>query len=42
MEEFHTVMESATTTHFGLRKKASTEAWVFEIARRRVANRSKE
>ncbi|MEU7528541.1 HNH endonuclease [Saccharothrix sp. NPDC042600] len=40
MEEFHTVFEGATTTHFGVAKKASTEAWAFEIARRRIANRS--
>ncbi|MEU9196484.1 HNH endonuclease [Streptomyces hundungensis] len=36
MEEFHTVMESATSTHFNVPKKASTEAWAFEVARRRL------
>ncbi|SER60604.1 hypothetical protein [Actinokineospora terrae] len=36
VEEFHTVVESATTTRFGVRTKASTEAWAFEIARRRI------
>lgn len=36
MEEFHTVMDSATSTHFNVPKKASTEAWAFEVARRRL------
>ncbi|WP_328827505.1 MULTISPECIES: HNH endonuclease [unclassified Streptomyces] len=36
MEEFHTVMDSATSTHFNVSKKASTEAWAFEVARRRL------
>ncbi|MEU7165324.1 HNH endonuclease [Streptomyces morookaense] len=36
MEEFHTVMEAATSTHFNVAKKASTEAWAFEVARRRL------
>ncbi|MEW2167401.1 HNH endonuclease [Streptomyces sp. NPDC007084] len=36
MQEFHTVMESATSTHFNVSKKASTEAWAFEVARRRL------
>ncbi|MET9417732.1 hypothetical protein ABZY03_26795 [Streptomyces klenkii] len=36
MEEFHTVMESATSTHFNVAKKASTEAWAFEVARKRL------
>ncbi|MEV5238692.1 HNH endonuclease [Streptomyces cinnamoneus] len=36
MREFHTVMEAATSTHFNVAKKASTEAWAFEVARRRV------
>lgn len=36
MDEFHTVMEAATSTHFNVAKKASTEAWAFEVARRRL------
>jgi len=36
MDEFHTVMDSATSTHFNVSKKASTEAWAFEVARRRL------
>ncbi|WP_199809196.1 HNH endonuclease [Streptomyces sp. NRRL S-244] len=36
MEEFHTVMEAATSTHFNVAKKASTEAWALEVARRRL------
>ena len=36
MEEFHTVMDAATSTHFNVAKKASTEAWAFEVARRRL------
>ncbi|MDA3642613.1 HNH endonuclease [Saccharopolyspora indica] len=36
MEEFHTVMGAATSTHFNVAKKASTEAWAFEVARRRL------
>lgn len=36
VEEFHTVMDSATSTHFNVSKKASTEAWAFEVARRRL------
>lgn len=35
MKEFHTVQEAATGTHFNVLKKASTEAWAFEVARRR-------
>ncbi|MBJ7903992.1 HNH endonuclease [Streptomyces sp. DSM 110735] len=42
MEEFHTVMESATSTHFNVAKKASTEAWAFEVARRRLRDGRKE
>ncbi|WP_181138630.1 HNH endonuclease [Streptomyces sp. Ru73] len=36
MAEFHTVMDAATSTHFNVAKKASTEAWAFEVARRRL------
>ncbi|MFF9674517.1 HNH endonuclease [Streptomyces eurythermus] len=36
MREFHTVMDAATSTHFNVAKKASTEAWAFEVARRRL------
>ncbi|MFH8407415.1 HNH endonuclease [Streptomyces sp. NPDC018019] len=36
MEEFHMVMDAATSTHFNVAKKASTEAWAFEVARRRL------
>ncbi|MEV5443949.1 HNH endonuclease [Streptomyces sp. NPDC052644] len=36
MAEFHMVMDSATSTHFNVAKKASTEAWAFEVARRRL------
>lgn len=36
MKEFHTVLETATSTHFNVAKKASTEAWAFEVARRRL------
>ncbi|MFF7025810.1 HNH endonuclease [Streptomyces klenkii] len=42
MEEFHTVMESATSTHFNVAKKASTEAWAFEVARRRLRDGATE
>ncbi|MFF0427126.1 HNH endonuclease [Streptomyces sp. NPDC004520] len=42
MEEFHTVMDAATSTHFNVAKKASTEAWVFEVARRRLRDRTTE
>ncbi|WP_019066063.1 HNH endonuclease [Streptomyces hokutonensis] len=38
MEEFHTVMDSATSTHFNVAKKASTEAWAFEVARKRLGD----
>lgn len=40
MEEFHTVMDAATSTHFNVAKKASTEAWAFEVARRRLRDRA--
>lgn len=36
MAEFHTVMDAATSTHFNIPKKASTEAWAFEVARKRL------
>jgi hypothetical protein len=36
MKEFHTVQEAATGTHFNVPKKASTEAWAFVVARRRL------
>jgi hypothetical protein len=36
MREFHTVMDAATSTHFNVTKKASTEAWAFDVARRRL------
>lgn len=36
MEEFHAVMDAATSTHFNVAKKSSTEAWAFEVARRRL------
>ncbi|MFB7785987.1 HNH endonuclease [Streptomyces vinaceus] len=36
MDEFHTVMDAATSTHFNVAKKASTEAWALEVARRRL------
>ncbi|MFC1432474.1 HNH endonuclease [Streptacidiphilus sp. N1-3] len=39
MEEFHTVMDAATSTHFNVAKKASTEAWALEVARRRLRDR---
>ncbi|WP_063762324.1 HNH endonuclease [Streptomyces sp. NRRL F-5123] len=38
MEHFHAVMDKATSTHFNVAKKASTEAWAFEVARRRLAD----
>ncbi|WP_210730329.1 HNH endonuclease [Streptomyces sp. S816] len=42
MEEFHTVMDAATSTHFNVAKKASTEAWAFEVARRRLRDGATE
>jgi hypothetical protein len=36
MREFHVVMEAATSTHFGIKRKASTEAWAFAVAKRRL------
>ncbi|MEV8451820.1 HNH endonuclease [Streptomyces sp. NPDC052095] len=42
MEEFHTVMDSATSTHFNVPKKPSTEAWAFEVARRRLRDGATE
>lgn len=42
MEEFHTVMDAATSTHFNAAKKASTEAWAFEVARRRLRDGATE
>ncbi|MER7485602.1 HNH endonuclease [Streptomyces sp. NPDC126497] len=42
MDEFHTVMEAATSTHFNVAKKASTEAWAFEVARRRLSDGAAE
>ncbi|MFI7101284.1 HNH endonuclease [Streptomyces sp. NPDC050161] len=42
MEEFHTVMDAATSTHFNVAKKASTEAWAFEVARRRLRDGTAE
>jgi hypothetical protein len=42
MKEFHTVMDSATSTHFNVAKKASTEAWAFEVARKRLSDRKHE
>ncbi|WP_176724061.1 MULTISPECIES: HNH endonuclease [unclassified Streptomyces] len=42
MEEFHTVMDAATSTHFNVAKKASTEAWAFEVARRRLRDSATE
>ncbi|XIE77993.1 HNH endonuclease [Streptomyces sp. SBR177] len=37
MEEFHTVLDSATGKHFSVEKKVSTYAWAYDVARRRVA-----
>ncbi|MER8047828.1 hypothetical protein [Streptomyces sp. NPDC094032] len=37
MEEFHTVLDSATGRHFSIEKKVSTYAWAYDVARRRVA-----
>ncbi|MFJ9647190.1 HNH endonuclease [Streptomyces sp. NPDC101206] len=42
MAEFHTVMDAATGTHFNVPKKASTEAWAFEMARKRVKDTTAE
>lgn len=42
MKEFHTVMDTATSTHFNVPKKASTEAWAFEVARRRLRDGAAE
>jgi hypothetical protein len=42
MKEFHTVLEKATSTHFNVAKKASTEAWAFEVARRRLKDGTAE
>lgn len=36
MQAFHIVMDAATGTHFGIKKKASTEAWAFDVAKRRL------
>ncbi|MGW4321506.1 HNH endonuclease [Streptomyces sp. NPDC004684] len=42
MAEFHTVMDTATGTHFNVPKKASTEAWAFEVARQRLKDKAAE
>ncbi|MFC9153816.1 HNH endonuclease [Streptomyces bauhiniae] len=42
MDEFHTVMDAATSTHFNVARKASTEAWAFEVARRRLKDGTAE
>lgn len=36
MEEFHKVLDEATGRHFAVEKKASTHAWAYHMARRRV------
>lgn len=40
MEEFHTVLDSATGKHFSIEKKVSTYAWAYDVARRRVAGQT--
>ncbi|MCC0098937.1 hypothetical protein K7B10_30010 [Streptomyces flavotricini] len=37
MEEFHVVLDTATGRHFSVDKKASTYAWAYDMARRRIA-----
>ena len=37
MDEFHRVLDSATGRHFSIDKKASTYAWAYDIALRRIA-----
>ncbi|MNH49980.1 hypothetical protein D3C73_15800 [compost metagenome] len=33
LQEYYKVMEASTTTHFGIKRKSSTEAWAFNQAR---------
>lgn len=40
MDEYHEVMGRATSKHFGIDSKTSTEAWAFDIARRRLTGSS--
>ncbi|MGP4052818.1 hypothetical protein [Streptomyces sp. 2A115] len=39
MEEFHQVLDRATGRHFAVEKKASTYAWAYNVARKRVTGR---
>ncbi|MET8790663.1 MULTISPECIES: HNH endonuclease signature motif containing protein [Streptomyces] len=36
MDEFHRVLDTATGRHFSIEKKASTYAWAYDIAMRRI------
>lgn len=36
LEQMHRVLETATGSHFGVAKKASTYAWAYDVARKRV------
>ncbi|MYU13890.1 hypothetical protein GTZ78_25180 [Streptomyces sp. SID8361] len=36
MDEFHSVLDTATGRHFSIDKKVSTYAWAYDIALRRV------
>ncbi|MGW5108789.1 HNH endonuclease signature motif containing protein [Nocardia sp. NPDC004123] len=40
LEEFHQVLDTATSKHFGVDKKVSTYAWAYHIAKRRLAKRN--
>lgn len=40
MDEYHEVVRQATSKHFGIDSKTSTEAWAFDIARRRLTGSS--
>ncbi|SDJ70640.1 hypothetical protein SAMN05421806_102101 [Streptomyces indicus] len=40
MDEFHRVLDTATGRHFSIDKKASTYAWAYDIALRRIRGTS--
>ncbi|SNY80370.1 hypothetical protein SAMN04244553_1932 [Nocardia amikacinitolerans] len=39
LEEYHHVLDAATSKHFGVERKVSTHAWAYHIAGRRLAKR---
>ena len=40
MDEYFTVLEQATSKHFGVEKKASTHAWALSVAQLRMMRRN--